>query len=50
MGYDFFSKLRDGQTKQREYEDAIKRAVEIQNKKNIRSSGLFKRDQRTLIN
>lgn len=33
MGYDFFSKLRDGQAKRREYEDAIERAVKIQNKK-----------------
>lgn len=32
VGYDFFSKLRDGQAKRKEYEVAIKRAVEIQNR------------------
>lgn len=36
MGYDFFSKLRDGQAKRRKYEDAINKAVAKQNKEEER--------------
>ncbi|MFH1562928.1 MAG: hypothetical protein ABIF11_05870 [Nitrospirota bacterium] len=32
MGYDFFSKLHDGHIKRKEYEDAIKRAMDKQNR------------------